>query len=769
MFRYIPIKKILILLSVLILNIYTSGQEKYGTISGLVIDKDTKSALIGTNIMIIGSTQGAASDIEGKFSLKKLPVGNYTLEFKYIGYESLIKTDVIVKSSRITNVNVELGMAAINSDEVVVTGGFFRSSDNELTSATSFSYEEIRRAPGSAGDVSRIIMGLPSIAKVDDQRNSLIVRGGSPNENGFFIDNIEIPNINHFPTQGSSGGPIGLLNVDFIQDVNFYSGGFSSLYGDKLSSVMDIELREGNREEFDGQLDLNFTGFGGVAEGPLFGNKGSWLISARRSYIDFLIDMVDVGSTVAPTYGDVQWKLVYDLNPNHELTFLGIVGDDHMHSDQENGIENDMVVYAKQDVIEGTAGLNWRALWGSVGYSNTSIALTLNDFDEEYYRTSTEALFFNNVSTERSIKFRNVNHLKLSKSYSMEFGVEAKQIHNEYNNYFAAGINNLGNAVDPVTYKNTFEETKLGGFINYSHQPIDVLKINAGLRVDYFSFSEDIHFSPRFAFSFDLSELTSLNASVGIFTQTLPTLLLMQNPQLKELAHPTATHYIVGLSHLLAEDIKLTIEAYSKKYKNFPLDPSKPTSFIIDEIYEQEGLYLNHENLTDGGEAEAWGVEIMLQKKLAKNFYGMISGSYFRTRYRDFNSDWHDRVFDNKYVVNIEGGYKPNDEWEFSLRWIYAGGRPYTPFNQSASESAGTRIIDASNINNSRYPAYHSMNMRIDKRFHFTSTNLVIYLSVWNVYNRENTATIFWDEINNREKTINQWSLLPIFGIEFEF
>ncbi|MBU1101168.1 MAG: TonB-dependent receptor [Bacteroidetes bacterium] len=770
MFRSIVlIKIIIILLNVLVLNIYADEDEKVGTIKGVVVDKDTKAPLIGTNIMILGSVQGTASDIEGQYILRKLPVGNYTLEFKFIGYESVIKTDVIVKSERITSVNVELGMMIISSDEVVVTGGFFQSSDDELTSATSFSYEEIRRAPGSAGDVSRIIMGLPSVAKVDDQRNSLIVRGGSPNENGFIIDNIEIPNINHFPTQGSSGGPIGLLNVDFIQDVNFYSGGFSALYGDKLSSIMEIELREGNREEFDGQLDLNFAGFGGVAEGPLFGSKGSWLISARRSYIDFLIDMVDVGSTIAPIYGDVQWKFVYDLHPNHKLTFLGIIGDDHLHSDQENGIENDMVLYARQDVVEGTVGINWRALWGSVGYSNTSIALTINDFDEDAYRTSTGALFFQNNTLEKSFNFRNVNHLKLSKTYSLEFGFDGKWILDKYNNYFAPGIDNLGSQTEGVTYKNNFNETKLGGFVNWTHNPVEGVKINTGLRADYFSFSEQINFSPRFAFSIDLSEHTSLNASFGIFTQTLPALLLMQNAQLEKLAHPMATHYIVGLSHLFAADTKLTIEAYSKKYRNFPLDPSKPTSFVIDEIYDQEGLYLSHDNLVDSGEAEAWGIEVMLQKKLAKDFYGMISGSYFRTRYRDYNSDWHNRVFDNKYVANIEGGYKPNDEWEFSIRWIYAGGRPYTPFDQMASQDAGQGIIDVTDINNKRYPAYHSMNLRVDKRFHFSSTNLVVYLSVWNVYNRKNTATIFWDEINNREKNIFQWSLLPIFGIEYEF
>ena len=177
--------------------------------------------------------------------------------------------------------------SALETDEIVVHAGYFQKSNKQANSSTEFSYEEIRRAPGSTGDVSCNLMTLPSIAKVNDQRNNLIVRGGNPIENTFYIDNIEIPNINHFPNQGSSGGPIGLVNVDFIQDVTFFSGGFWLVYGDKLFSIMDISFRKGNRSEFDGQLGLNFAGFGGAAEGPMFKDKGSWLFSARRSYLDF--------------------------------------------------------------------------------------------------------------------------------------------------------------------------------------------------------------------------------------------------------------------------------------------------------------------------------------------------------------------------------------------------------------------------------------------------------------------------------------------------
>jgi hypothetical protein len=347
------------------------SQNVVGKIEGKIIDAETNRELIGANILVVNTTIGAATDLNGKFVIENVPVGNYSIRISFLGYTPIIKTDVIVRSNRVTTVNADLRTATIESDEVVVQAEYFQKKDEQALSSINFSGEEIRRAPGSAGDVSRILMSLPSVAKVNDQANTLIVRGGSPIENTFYIDNIEIPNINHFPSQGASGGAIGMINVDFIEDVDFFTGGFSAIYGNKLSSIMNLTLREGNREKVEGQLDLNFSGFGGIIEGPLFSDKASFMFSARRSYIDFLIKMVDVGSSVAPTYGDIEGKIVYDINKKNKLMLVGVFGDDHLSTTQDVAIENKMVFYGDQDIYQSTIGLNWRSLWSSKGYSNT--------------------------------------------------------------------------------------------------------------------------------------------------------------------------------------------------------------------------------------------------------------------------------------------------------------------------------------------------------------------------------------------------------------
>lgn len=735
-----------------------------GNIKGRLIDSESKLPLIGANIAVLNSPNGAATDHEGYFVINSVPAGAYSLQFNYIGYQQKIKTDVIVRPQRITYLNIELKSTTLETNAISVTAGYFSESDDEPTSVVNFSYEEIRRAPGSAGDVSRILMTLPSIAKVNDQSNNLIVRGGNPIENTFYIDNIEIANINHFPHQGASGGPIGILNVDFIEDVSFYSGGFSSIYGDKLSAIMDIDFRAGNRQHFETQLDLNFSGFGGIVEGPLFGQKGSCMLSARRSYLDFVVDVFNVGSTVAPVYGDIIGKLTYDLDAYNKLIFIGVFADDHNSPDREVAEENYMTHFGTQDVYQSIFGLNWRSLWGKIGYSNTSVAYSQNNFSEDFYETTTAKYDIKNHSTEQAFKFRNINHFVLSKINTLELGLEAKILNEDYDNWYNQSTNTLGDTVPALILKNEISATKFGGFINFVSNPFNRITTTLGVRIDYFSFNETIEWSPRFSASYQLTPGTSINGSVGMYYQTLPLLLLSQNESFKGLKNPSAIHFIVGMENLLTESTKLTVEIYQKDYSNFPMDPKQPAIFVLDKNY-----FDNYESLLDKGKASSKGVEIMVQKKLAEDFYGLASASFFKSRYQGLDGKWRDRDYDNRVTFSVEGGYKPNSNWEFSIRWIYAGGVPYTPFDIEKSKLNYRAVYDENRINETRYPDYHSMNLRVDKRWNFSSSNIVFYLSIWNVYNRQNLANYFWNDKEQKQDEVYQWGMLPIFGFEYEF
>ncbi len=758
---------LVILLSLLSNQIFS--QNIVGKIEGKIIDAETKELLIGANILIVNSTIGAATDLNGKFVIENIPVGNYSIRISFLGYTPIIKTDIIVRSNRVTSVNAELNSATIESDEVVVQAEYFQKKDEQALSSINFSGEEIRRAPGSAGDVSRILMSLPSVAKVNDQANTLIVRGGSPIENTFYIDNIEIPNINHFPSQGASGGAIGMINVDFIEDVDFFTGGFSAIYGNKLSSIMNLTLREGNRENIEGQLDLNFSGFGGIIEGPLFSDKASFMFSARRSYIDFLIKMVDVGSSVAPIYGDFEGKIVYDINKNNKLMLVGVFGDDHLSTNQDVAIENKMVFYGDQDIYQSTIGLNWRSLWSNKGYSNTSISYNSMKFIEDFYETGSADLLIKNNSNDAFYQFRNINFYQFNNQHSIKFGVEAKHIIADYNNWYAEYTDAVGNPVESFTINERVNGNIASAFGSYIFKPSLRLALTFGGRADYFSYADEFKFSPRFSFSYSISDRTKLNGSAGIFYQSLPSKLLVSNEDIKNLNIPVSTHFILGVEQLLTESTQLTFEIYQKDYSNFPMDTNQPGIFLIDEVYATQGFYFNSNDLVDSGIAKTQGAELTIQKKLAKDFYGLIGMSYFHSQYKSADDVWRDRIYDNRFIFSAEGGYKPNYFWEFSMRWIYAGGRPYTPFNIEESQKLNRGVLDETRINGERYEAYHSLNLRVDKRFAFSGSNLVLYLSVWNVYDRKNVASIYWDQTENKPEVVYQWGMLPIFGVEYEF
>jgi len=743
--------------------------EPTGTIEGRVVEAESQTPLPGTNVLVLGTPLGAATDADGRFRIARVPVGNWVLRFDYIGYGSLSKPDIIVRPQRITSVRVELQSAILDGETVRVRAGYFPADAGEQLSAVRFSAEEVRRAPGSAGDVSRIMMSLPGVAKINDQSNSLIVRGGSPIENVFFLDHIEISNINHFPVQGSSGGPIGILNVDFIDGVRFHTGGFSALWGDKLSSVMELYLREGNRSEFDGQVDLNFAGFGGVIEGPWANGKGSLLLSLRRSYLDWLVQIIDMGTSIAPRYGDAQGKAVFDLHPNHQLAALFVVSDEHNSPDRRTALENDMVYYGVQNNLRYTAGVNWRALWTRKAFSQTSLSFSSNRFNEDFYTASTTSPISRNRTVERSAQLRQTTHLRLHDHFSLDLGFDVKAIADDCDQTLFDSIDILGQPVAALSFSPAIRESKLGVFLNSSWRFADAWTLEFGVRTDHFSTTKRTLLAPRGALNWQVGPRTSLSLAAGIYHQTLPGILLYQSQAFRLLRDPRSRHLVVGITHLLTESTQLTVEGYDKQYDRFPLDPTQPGLFVIDEIVYDYGFFLSHHQLLDSGRADACGIEIMVQKKLARNIYGLAGASISRSRYRGLDGMWRPRVFDNRFNFSVEGGYKPGNCWEFSARWIMAGGSPYTPFDLQASAARQRAVLDEQRINQARYPDYHSLNVRADRRFPFKSSNLVIYLSIWNVYQRKNVAGYFWNPNQNRIEPLYQWSMMPIFGLEYEF
>lgn len=746
-------------------NIKADGNIRFGGITGQLTDKYTKQPLVGADVIIMGTSMVTVSDIDGKFSFDTVQVGGYSLKFSFPGMVPQVVTDIIVKSKRVTVVIAEIQLISETSESVTVTAGYFETGQEDTGNPVTFSNEEIRRAPGSGGDVSRIIASLPSVARVNDQVNNLAVRGGSTNENLFLIDNIPVPNINHFPLQGSAGGAISLINVDFIRDVDFFAGGFSAIYGDRLSSVMNLTLREGSRDGLSGQLSMDFGGAGLSAEGPLFGPHGSWMVSARRSYLDLLVEVLDAGAAVQ--YSDLLCKAVYDFSPNSKLTVLGIAGIDKSNVSREDAVDLGETIFGDSSNKEYTVGINWFHMWGDNAYSNTSLSHSFTRFDYDFFKTATSNRYLRNDSEDHTWHLRNVNNIFFSRVFSLKTGFELNHGISRYEYHTASSIDSLGNPVAEVRKNLRTNASKIAVFAEYSIKFLSRLTLNLGVRAGYFTYNKKVNVSPRGSLNFQVSRRTSIRASAGVFRQNLPPLLLYRNESNKTLDDPSAVQYVVSLKHLLSSSTRLSLEGYYKEYRHFAFDPARGTLCLLDDLFGFD--MFGDGALADSGKARSYGIELVLQKKLKEKIYGMVSGSFFRSQYRGSDGKWRGRIFDNKYIFSLQGGYKPNRKWEFSIRWIIAGGMPYTPFDEERSRAVNSGIYDETRVNALRLPSYHSLNLRFDRRFHFSGSNLMLYVSVWNAYNRKNTANYYWNEIENKPDFSYQFSLLPILGIEFEF
>ena len=739
-----------------------------GSIHGQVVDAATRRPLAAAAVVVLDRALATVTVDDGRFTLGGVPAGLHRVQVVLIGYQSAILHDVVVRPDRVTPLAVALDEAAPTVREVVeVTADYFSAEEEAAVGTVSFSVEEIRRAPGSAGDVSRMLQVLPGVGMATDQRNDLIVRGGSPGEHLTVVDNIEIPNINHFPTQGASGGVIGLLNSDLIADVSFSAGGFGVEHGDRLSSVMVVTQREGNRSEVDAEISTSMAGAGVLLEGPLARGRGSWALSARRSYLELIAGLVGAIGTggAVPRYGDFQGMATVDIAPTHRLQVLGLGGVDAIDLSLDDREDSAVVSRARQSV----GGLNWRWLWSGNGYAETSVALTRADYGvnvTEAGENETRTLF-DNESREQEVVLRSHWRYRPRAGTALAWGLTARKLSGDFDLFARSDRTRLGTRDEQLDVRAVLSGHKAGAFASVEQSVGPRLTATFGGRFDHFTLNRQGAWSPRVGLAYEVDSRTTLTAAAGVYRQTLPVWLLVQHPDNRRLAGQRANHYVAGVRRLLTPSTLLSVEAYRKDYRGLPFDPDDPTVLVVDRFADFRTPTPGR--LVGGGRARSHGVEGLVRKKLAADVYGLASYAYAVSRYTDGLGMERDRTFDHRHVASVVVGYRPNDRFELSGRWRYAGGRPYSPFDPVLSSRAGAGVVRRDRINAERHAAYHCLDLRFDHRRHYRSVTLVSFFSVLNVYDRDNVFHYYWDRDDNRPERATQWGLLPVGGFELEF
>lgn len=751
-------------------NSFVAAKIQDGDLSGQVINKRTKLPLKDVVVVVLEKNIQTISDEKGNFCISGLPVGDYSVEFSLTGFKTFLLQNIRIFSQDSTRIDVELEEKAPPlSEHVTVFGTPLPSTSQLLVSGANMNSEIVSRIPGSIEDISRVLKIVPGTSHVNELSNDIIVRGGSPWENGVFIDNIQIPNINHFQRQGSSGGLIGIIDTSLIEDLSFYTGGFSVAFGNQMSSILDIRFREGTKDHFKAKLNLNTAGFGGSAEGPVFGKKGSWLLSLSRNYHDVVAKIF--GSGVVPRFGAVHFKFSLDINPRNKISLINVYGNSQLSYDLEAAIEEGFHSYLNYNSRLNTLGINWHHSWKQKGYSNTSLSYSFFNTSYTISNVQTDSLawdFMINDEFYDVIDLRNVNFYEIGKKNQIKFGFDLKYEKTDFFYYLPEHIDVFNELRHEAALKKVLGIAKGGLFFTLVHSPLKHLIASIGVRLDHIPYSGNFHFSPRFSTSYRLSNRIAVHGSLGVYYQTLPLFLLASHESAKMNSDPVAEHAILGMKYDLAPDTYFSVNIYNKQYKNLPVSLDDLALFIMDSGVDFR-MFRPFDLLDDSGTAFSRGIELLLQKKTIDNFYGTISASFFRSRFKDVNGIWRNRISDNRYVLSVMGGYKPGEKWGFSGRWILAGGVPYTPFDIVRSEENNLPLINQDQINGKRYSPYMTVSIRVDRRFLFKKSSIDFYLSVLNLFNRKNVDRYFWNRIENRRDVIYQAPIIPLFGIEYNF
>ena len=767
-------------------------------VKGTVIDKSSRQPLEFINVMIVGLNKGGVTNAEGKFSIGQVPPGIYRLQASAIGYKTVTTPEYIL-STRDLHIQIEMEENQTELEGVTVTASPFRRDIESPVSLRIIGLQEIEKSPGANRDISRIVQSYPGVAfSPIGYRNDLIVRGGSPSENRFYLDGVEIPNINHFSTQGASGGPVGILNADLIREVNFYTGAFPTDKGNALSSVLDFKLRDGDMEHNSLKATLGASEVSLASNGHL-GKKTSYLVSVRQSYLQFLFDML--GLPFLPTFTDAQFKLKTRFDARNELTVLGLGGIDKMKLNTKADDEDNEYILSYLPKIQQetfTLGAVYRHYAGAHVQSVVASHSYLNNRNTKYQQndeSDPEHLMLRLRSTEQNTQLR----LENSSSFrNWKVTVGTSLDYSQYSNTtFQKVYTDRAQTFDYHTYLGIMR-WGLFGTVNYTS--IDErFTASLGLRADANNYSaamKDLsdQLSPRLSLSYQLTEHWSLSGNAGLYYQLPPYTALGFKNNNGLYANKYALRYMqvsqgsVGLNWRKGDTFEVSVEGFYKDYDKIPLSVADGIPLTCK---GNDYGVIGNELLTSTAQGRSYGAELLLKWLVAKKLNLASSFTLFKSEYRtDKESEYIASAWDNRFIFNLRGTYNLPRHWSVGMKVSCIGGAPYTPYDADKSSlvtawnAQGKPYYDYTRYNEERLPAFTQVDIRIDKTFYLKRCMLGFYIDLQNIAGsklKQADVLMSTGVIKNPDapiaeqryvmKSLKQESgtLLPTLGITFEY
>ena len=804
---------LLLLFNILVLIAQTS------VIKGTVKDATNNETIPFANVFIEQINLGVVSDLEGNYKLENLKPGLYNLKCSFVGYEPITISEIIVNPNKPTILDIKLIESSTSLDVVEITASPFQKSEESPVSKRSINATEIYRNPGGNRDISKVITSLPGVASTVSFRNDIIIRGGAPNENRFYLDGIEIPNINHFATQGSSGGPVGMINVNFIREVDLYSGAFPANRGNTLSSVLEFKQIDGNPDRIATTLTVGSSDFGITLDGPMSDNT-TFVFSARRSYLQLLFSAI--GLPFLPTYNDSQFKIKTKLDDKNQITFIGlgaiddfvlntginenILAKEILTQQDSSDIKNNNYILGYLPVTTQwnyAVGANWTHFHDN-SFQNFIFSrnhLSNTSFKYKDNIESDENLLQDYLSEEIENKFRFENTIRKN-GWKINFGTGLEYVTYKNNTY------------QKFIYQNNEETFSFSSELNFVKTSIfgqiskkaleNKLIASFGIRTDQNSYSKEMsnplkQLSPRLSIAYALGEKSSLNFNIGQYFQLPAYTVMGYENNLGELVNKNNgityiknKQIVLGIENNPGNFSKITLEGFYKSYNNYP--------FILGDSISLANLggnfgVIGNEAVNSSSQGRAYGIELLAQKKLNKSFYGIFAYTWVRSEFKNKYNAFVPSAWDNKHIISMTGGIKLKKDWEFGMKFRFSGGSPYTPYDTLTSSYTyiwdinSFGVFDYDQLNSMRLKSNHAVDIRIDKKWYWKKVTLNVYLDIQNLYNFQAELPPSWiaatDLEGNKlilptnpnepdryqlEKIENiSGTVLPSIGLQFEF
>ncbi len=749
------VKRAVFVLSLILLASAAFAQS--GVIKGRVYNRINNEPVPFANIVIEGTNTGVTSDFDGNFRLEGLTPGIYTILCSFVGFEQATIREIGVSTSKPVILDIALVETANKLDEVVIEASPFQVIPESPVSLREISATEILRNPGSNRDISNVVRSLPGVASSVAFRNDLIVRGGAPNENRFYLDGIEVPNINHFATQGSSGGPVGMINVNFIRDVKFFTGAFPANRGNALSSVMEFQQISGNDEKLSGSFMVGSSDIGVTLEGPS-GPNSTFIFSARRSYLQFLFQALKL--PFLPTYNDFQYKHEFRLDKKNKITLIGLGAIDDFALNQEvnNGV-TDPETIERNNYILGNLPINtqWNYAIGAKwthfsknSYQETVVSRNMLENKAVKYADNIEVpsnLILEYASQEVENKFRFEHHVE-DKGWTAMLGVGYEHVlyrNSTFQRREAAG------GVVTLDFDSELRFNKYALFGQISRSFIEKrLTLSLGVRTDFNDYSSDManpldQISPRFSASYLITPKLAFNFNVGRFSQLPPYTVLGYRSNAGELVNRDLgvkyihnNHLVAGLEYKPNLYAKISVEGFYKTYENYPFLLSDSVSLA--NLGGDFGV-IGNEPASPISIGRSYGIEVLAQQRLADKIYGIFSYTFVKSEFTDKNGDYRPSSWDNGHILNLTIGRKFVNDWEVGAKFRLQGGTPYTPYDVALSSQkevwdvTGRGLPNYDRLNTERTGLFHGLDIRVDKTWYFSTMSLNVYFDIQNVYN----------------------------------